>query len=483
MGKPTGFLELDRAEPPRRPVEERLRDYREVEHHLPVVAIREQGARCMNCGIPFCHIGCPLGNVIPDWNEHVHRDRWRDAVLSLHSTNNFPEFTGRICPAPCEESCVLNLDGQPVAIKQIEHQIADRAWEESWVVPQPAERKSGKSVGVIGSGPAGLACAQQLARAGHDVVVYERDDRIGGLLRYGIPDFKMEKHHIDRRLAQLEAEGVSFRSGVNVGVDVLAADLLGAHDAIVIASGATQARELPIPGRELSGIHLAMDYLPQQNRAIAGDRVDGQILATGKKVVILGGGDTGSDCLGTSLRQGAASVVQIELMPRPPDARTDEMPWPEWPMILRTSSSQEEGGERAFAILTKAFEGENGILKRLRAVRVEWTNGDGRPHMREIEGSDLVIETDLCLLALGFVGPERSLLDQLGVAPDERGNARADETRFSTSADKVFACGDARRGQSLVVWAIWEGREAARAVDTYLMGESRLPSSPRNVAA
>ena len=479
MGKPTGFLEFERAPAPKRKVEERLRDYREIERHLPVVQIREQGARCMSCGVPFCHTGCPLGNVIPDWNDHVYRDRWHAAIAALHATNNFPEMTGRVCPAPCEEACVLNIEGTPVTIKQIEHQIADRAWDEGWIVPLVAEERTGKRVAIVGSGPAGLACAQQLARAGHDVVVFERDDRVGGLLRYGIPDFKMEKHHVDRRVAQMEAEGVTFRTGVQVGVDVSMDTLRAEHDAVVLAIGATKARDLAIPGRELGGVHLAMEFLPQQNKVVAGDSVAGQLLATGKKVVILGGGDTGSDCLGTSLRQGAASVTQIELMPRPPEQRTEAMPWPEWPMILRTSTSHEEGGEREFAILTKAFEGSNGKLERIRAIRVEW---DGRS-MRELEGSELTIEADLCLLAMGFVGPEKEgPIAELGLALTERGSVLADEARFATSADGVFACGDARRGQSLVVWAIWEGREAARAVDAFLMGESRIPSSPRNMA-
>lgn len=474
MGKTTGFLEYERRLPDKRPVEERLRDYREIERRLPVVQIRDQGARCMNCGIPFCHTGCPLGNVIPDWNDLVYRDHWEAAIAALHSTNNFPEMTGRVCPAPCEEACVLNIEGTPVTIKQLEGQIADRAIEEGWVTPRAPAQKSGKRVAVVGSGPAGLACAQQLARAGHDVVVYERADRIGGLLRYGIPDFKLEKHHIDRRIAQMEAEGVVFRTGVEIGIDVSMEQLRAEHDAVVLAIGATKPRDLPIPGRDLDGVHFAMELLPQQNKVVAGDTLTEQIVATGKKVVILGGGDTGSDCLGTSLRQGAESVVQIELMPRPPERRTDEMPWPEWPMILRTSTSHEEGGEREFAILTKAFEGSNGKLERIRAVRVEW---DGHT-MREIEGGELTIDADLCLLAMGFVGPERGGA-VAGLALTERGNVQADDERFETSLSDVFACGDARRGQSLVVWAIWEGREAARAVDAFLMGETHVPSSPQ----
>lgn len=482
MGKTTGFLEHERVLPPKRPVRERLKDWREMEGHLPIVEIRQQGARCMNCGIPFCTRGCPLGNSIPDWNDHVYKDRWQAAIAALHSTNNFPEVTGRVCPAPCEEACVLNIDGTPVTIKQIEHQIADRAWEEGWCKPQPAERSTGKKIAIVGSGPAGLACAQQLARAGHAVTVLERDDRIGGLLRYGIPDFKMEKLLLDRRLAQMEAEGVTFRTSANVGVDVSVDELHAGFDAVVLAVGATQPRELPIPGRELPGVHLAMSYLVPQNRILAGDVVE-PIVATGKNVVILGGGDTGSDCLGTALRQGASHVTQIELLPRPPDQRTEEMPWPEWPMILRTSTSQEEGGEREWAILTKAFEGD-GKLERLRVVRVEWERDAlGRVKMREVEGSDATIEADLCLLALGFVGPEKgNLLSSLAVSLDDRGNVSADTERFATSVEGVFACGDARRGQSLVVWAIWEGREAARAVDLWLMGESALPTTPANVA-
>ncbi|HJL17829.1 MAG TPA: glutamate synthase subunit beta [Sandaracinaceae bacterium LLY-WYZ-13_1] len=484
MGKTTGFLEYERHLPERRPVEERVKDFKEIERHLPVVEAREQGARCMNCGIPFCHSGCPLGNVIPDWNDLVYRDEWRAAIVSLHSTNNFPEMTGRICPAPCEEACVLNINDDPVTIEHIEMEIADRAWNEGWVKPQPPERKTGKKVAVVGSGPAGLAAAQQLGRAGHDVVVFERADRIGGLLRYGIPDFKMEKHHIDRRIAQMEAEGVTFRRGVHVGVDLPFERLEREHDAVVLAIGSTTPRDLDIPGRELDGVVLAMDFLPQQNRVVAGDTLEDQLTATGKKVVILGGGDTGSDCLGTSLRQGAEHVIQIELMPKPPEARTEDMPWPQWPMVLRTSSSQEEGGDREWSILTKRFSGEDGKLEKLHAVRLAWEKGDdGRMRMKEVEGSDFEIEADLCLLALGFVGPEKDgLLAQVGAELTERGNVKATEDAYATSVDGVFACGDARRGQSLVVWAIWEGRECARAVDAYLCGESELPSSPANAA-
>jgi glutamate synthase (NADPH/NADH) small chain len=480
VGKVTGFLEIERELPERRPVAERLKDWRELEGKLPEDKLKDQGARCMDCGIPFCHKGCPLGNIIPDWNDLVYRGRWEDAIHRLHSTNNFPEFTGRVCPAPCEEACVLNINNDPVTIKQIEKTIIDHAWKHEFVAPNPPPAKTGKKVAVIGSGPAGLACAQQLARAGHDVTVLERSDRIGGLLRYGIPDFKMEKDLIDRRMAQMEAEGVTFRTSVSVGTDVTADQLRAEYDAVVIAAGATQSRDLPVPGRELKGIHYAMEFLPQQNKVVAGDRVEGQIRADGKKVIILGGGDTGSDCLGTSNRHGAKSVHQFELLPQPPASRTEDVaPWPNWPMILRTSSSHEEGVIRDFSINTKKFSGDAaGNVKKLHGVRLEWQKqAAGPPKMVEIPGSEFEMECDLVLLALGFLGPEKPLLEQFGVAVDARGNVVADAD-YASSVPGVFACGDARRGQSLVVWAIWEGREAARGVDRFLMGETALPASP-----
>ena len=480
MGKITGFMELGRELPERRPVAERLKDWRELEGKHPEEQLRGQAARCMDCGIPFCHKGCPLGNIIPDWNDLVYRDRWDEAIERLHSTNNFPEFTGRVCPAPCEEACVLNINDDPVTIKQIEKQIIDHAWKAGVIAPEPAPRKTGKRVAVVGSGPAGMACAQQLARAGHDVTLFERADRIGGLLRYGIPDFKMEKHLIDRRIEQMAAEGVTFRPSTNAGgPDFPAERLRSEFDAVCIAAGATAPRDLPIPGRELEGIHVAMDFLPQQNKVVAGDTVSNQILATGKRVIILGGGDTGSDCLGTSNRQGALSVHQFELLPRPPDERTAEMPWPYWPMIFRTSSSHEEGVVRDFSINTKRFSGENGVVKKLHAVRLEWKKADdGRMQMIEVPGSEFEIEADLVLLALGFLGPQKEgLVSGLGVKLNERGNVAVDRD-YMSSEPGVFACGDARRGQSLVVWAIWEGREAARGIDRYLMGETSLPASP-----
>ena len=479
MGKITGFMEIDRALPARRPVAERLKDWRELEGKLAEADLQAQGARCMDCGIPFCHKGCPLGNIIPDWNDLIYRGRWREAIDRLHSTNNFPDFTGRICPAPCEEACVLNINNDPVTIKQIEKQTIDHALKAGWVVPQVAAQRTGKTVAVVGSGPAGLACAQQLARAGHLVTVFERADRIGGLLRYGIPDFKMEKHLIDFRMRQMEAEGVTFKAGVHVGVDYPTERLRKQFDAVVLAAGATKPRDLPVPGRELAGVHFAMDFLPQQNKVVAGDAVPDQITAAGKRVVILGGGDTGSDCLGTSNRQGAISVHQFELLPQPPDARTPDMPWPYWPMILRTSSSHEEGVTRDWSINTKKFTGSNGRVQTLHGVRLEWTQGNnGRPQMVEIPGSEFELGADLVLLALGFLGPEEGPVKDLGLKTDERSNVAADEN-YMSSVPGVFACGDARRGQSLVVWAIWEGRECARGVDRYLMGRTDLPASPQ----
>jgi len=482
MGKATGFLEVTREIPGRRPVEDRLKDYRELEGKHPESEMREQASRCMDCGIPFCHTGCPLGNIIPDWNDLVFRGRWSDAIDRLHSTNNFPEFTGRVCPAPCEEACVLNINSDPVTIKQVEKQIIERAWEEGWVKACPPETKTGKTIAVIGSGPAGLAAAQQLARAGHDVTVFERESRIGGLLRYGIPDFKMEKHLIDRRVEQMEAEGVTFRTHTAVGVDISADEISDQFDAVMIAAGSTAPRDLDVPGRELKGVHFAMDFLPQQNKVVAGDEVPEQIMATDKHVVIIGGGDTGSDCLGTSNRHGATSVNQFELLPQPPEGRGEGVaPWPYWPMILRTSSSHEEGVERQWSINTKKLTGDaDGNVKELHGVGLEWTPPEeegGRPQMKEVPGSEFVMKADLVLLAMGFLGPEKPLLSQFGVDLDGRGNVVADSD-YATSVPGVFACGDARRGQSLVVWAIWEGREAARGVDAFLMGATELPASP-----
>ncbi|HYC56539.1 MAG TPA: glutamate synthase subunit beta [Candidatus Binatia bacterium] len=482
MGKITGFMEYRREVPKRRPVQERLRDWKEFEGKPSEDTVKTQGARCMDCGIPFCHNGCPLGNLIPDWNDLVYRGRWKEAIEALHATNNFPEFTGRVCPAPCEEACVLNINDDPVAIKLIEKNIIDHAFQAGFVRPQPPLEKTGKRVAVVGSGPAGMAAAQQLARAGHDVTLFERSDRIGGLLRYGIPDFKMEKHLIDRRMDQMRAEGVTFRAGVAVGTDISADDLRKQFDAVVLSIGATQPRDLPVPGRELDGVHFAMDFLPQQNMRVAGDPDEkaGTLKATGKHVVVIGGGDTGSDCIGTSNRQGAQSITQLEILPKPPDTRTQDMPWPYWPMIFRTSSSHEEGVEREFSINTRRFVDKDGRVCAMECVRVEWfTDTDGRRKIREIEGSEFQMPADLVLLAMGFVGPERNpLLDGLGVALDERGNVKADP-KWMSSVEGVFSCGDARRGQSLVVWAIWEGRECARAVDAWLMGETKLPSSPQ----
>jgi glutamate synthase (NADPH) small chain len=481
MGKISGFLEYERELPPRRPVQERLHDWRELEGKHPEDKLQVQAARCMDCGVPFCHKGCPLGNIIPDWNDLVYRGRWKDAINRLHATNNFPDFTGRICPAPCEEACVLSINNDPVTIKQIEKQIIEHAFKEGWVGPQVPPRRTGKKVAVVGSGPAGLACAQQLIRAGHWVTVFERADRIGGLLRYGIPDFKLEKRMVDRRLEQMAAEGVTFRPSTNVGVEYPVDRLRAEHDAIVLAGGSTASRDLRVPGRELKGIHFAMEFLPQQNKVVAGDAVANQITAKGKRVVVLGGGDTGSDCVGTSNRQGASSVHQFELLPQPPGTRTEDVaPWPYWPMTLRSSSSHEEGVARDWSINTKHFSGdEHGNVKKLHAVRLEWLKGDnGRPVMREVSGSDFELDADLVLLALGFLGPERSgMLADLGVQLNDRGNVAVDKS-WMTSVPSVFSCGDMRRGQSLVVWAIWEGRECARGVDQFLMGHTDLPASP-----
>jgi glutamate synthase (NADPH/NADH) small chain len=481
MGKITGFLEYERELPRRRPVQERLHDWRELEGKHPEDTLQRQAARCMDCGIPFCHKGCPLGNIIPDWNDLVYRGRWKEAIDRLHSTNNFPDVTGRICPAPCEEACVLNINNDPVTIKLIEKQIIEHAFKEGWVVPQVPPQRTGKRIAVVGSGPAGLACAQQLARAGHVVTVFERADRIGGLLRYGIPDFKLEKQILDRRLDQMAAEGVTFRPSTHVGVDYPVDRLRAEHDAVVLAGGATAPRDLPIPGRELKGIHFAMDFLPQQNKVVAGDKVRNQLSAKGKHVVVLGGGDTGSDCVGTSNRQGAVSVCQFELLPQPPGRRSEEVaPWPYWPMLLRTSSSHEEGVMRDWSVNTTHFSGdEHGQVKKVHAVRLEWIKGDnGRPVMREIPGSAFELDAELVLLCLGFLGPEREgMLADLGVQISDRGNVAVDKN-WMTSVPGVFSCGDMQRGQSLVVWAIWEGRECARGVDQFLMGHTDLPASP-----
>jgi glutamate synthase (NADPH/NADH) small chain len=481
MGKVTGFLEYGRKDTPYRPVEQRLRDWHEVQQDPPVEDVKKQAARCMDCGIPFCNNGCPLGNIIPDWNDFAYRDKWRDALERLHSTNNFPEFTGLVCPAPCEAACVLGINQDPVAIKQIEWEIIRRGWEEGWVAPVRPERRSGRSVAVVGSGPAGLAAAQQLSRAGHTVTVFEKSDRIGGLLRYGIPDFKLEKWIVDRRLEQMREEGVLFQTGVHVGADLSTQELRRHFDAVLLCMGSEQPRDLPIPGRELGGVHFAMEFLAQNNKRIAGDAIadEDAILATGKHVVVLGGGDTGSDCVGTSHRHGAKSVTSIELLEKPPERRDASTPWPLWPLMLRTSSSHEEGGSRDFAVMTKRFLGENGCVKRIHAVRIRHLPPDatGRRGFEEIAGSDFEIPADLVLLAMGFVHPvHRGLIEDLGVKLDPRGGVAADLRGFATSEPGVFAAGDCRRGQSLVVWALWEGREAARAVDVYLSGESHLQS-------
>ena len=477
MGDARGFLEHDREVPERRPVSVRLKDWNEVYEEFPNERLQVQASRCMDCGIPFCNSGCPLGNLIPEWNDLVYRDQWEEASHRLHATNNFPEFTGRLCPAPCEGSCVLGINEPPVTIKQVEVSIIDHAWEMGWVKPVIPQLQTGKRIAVVGSGPAGLAAAQQLTRVGHEVVVFEKADRIGGLLSYGIPEFKLEKRHLDRRLAQMEVEGTEFRANTEIGLDITAEELMEGFDAVVLAGGATQWRDLPIPGRELEGIHQAMEYLPQSNRIQEGDRNAEVISAEGKKVVIIGGGDTGADCLGTALRQGAEVVNQFEIMPRPPEDRSDSNPWPTWPLIYRVSSAHEEGGKRIFAINTSEFLGENGKVKCLKTHKVEQVFENGKISFKEIENSEEEIEADLVLLALGFTGPETSpILEQLGVALDERGNVDRSET-YETSIESVFTCGDMGRGQSLIVWAIAEGRSCASSVDEFLMGSTELPIS------
>ncbi|OWY33540.1 glutamate synthase subunit beta [Herbaspirillum aquaticum] len=486
MGKATGFMEYQRLKEASEAPAARTKHYKEFVLHLSDADAKIQGARCMDCGIPFCNNGCPVNNIIPDWNDLVYRGNYKEALDTLHQTNNFPEFTGRICPAPCEAACTLGINNDAVGIKSIEHFIIDKGWENGWVVPQPAAIKTGKKVAVVGSGPAGLAAAQQLARAGHDVTVFEKNDRVGGLLRYGIPDFKMEKSHIDLRVEQMKAEGVTFRTGVFVGKEfpetvnnwskesVTPEELKKEFDAVVIAGGAESPRDLPVPGRELKGVHFAMDFLPLQNKVNAGDKLKSQIMATGKNVVVIGGGDTGSDCVGTSNRHGAASVTQFELMPQPPESENKPLVWPYWPIKLRTSSSHEEGCARDFAVTTKRLEGKGGKVEKLIAARVEFKDGK----MVEVPDSEFEIKADLVLLAMGFVSPVQQVLDAFGVEKDTRGNAKATtdgEGCYKTSVDKVFAAGDMRRGQSLVVWAIREGRQCARAVDEFLMGSSLLP--------
>ncbi len=478
MGKPTGFKEYQRENLSYAPVADRLTHWREFAR-LPEDMSR-QGARCMDCGIPFCHNGCPIHNIIPDWNDAVYHGRWREALDILHSTNNFPEFTGRICPAPCEEACTVNLIDDPVSIKNIELAIVEKGWENDWITPQIPEKRSGKRVAIVGSGPAGLACAQQLARAGHDVVVFEKADRIGGLMRYGIPNFKFEKHVIDRRLAQMRAEGVEFRVNAHIGVDIPAKSLLDEYDAVVLAGGAEKPRDLPVPGRDLDGIHFAMEFLTQATKRVLGDEIpEADIIdAAGKHVIVIGGGDTGSDCIGTSNRQGAASVTQLEILPKPPEKPNKLITWPDWPNKLRTSTSQEEGCERMWQVSTRRFIGDdNGHVREIECVKVEWEkDADGRWQMREVEGSAFRLKADLVLLAMGFVHPvHEGMLEELGVAKDARGNVAANDRDYRTSLDKVFTAGDMRRGQSLVVWAIREGRQCAAAVDEYLTGETILP--------
>ncbi len=482
MGKITGFLEFERHDRGYDKPDVRAKSWREFVKPLPDAELNHQAARCMDCGIPFCHTGCPVNNLIPDWNNLVYHSQWQNALTALHSTNNFPEFTGRICPAPCEAACTLNIEDNPVTIKTIECAIVDRGWKEGWIHPLVPARKTAKRVAVVGSGPAGLACAQQLARAGHDVTLFEKSDRIGGLLRYGIPDFKMEKSLIDRRIEQMAAEGVTFMPNTEVGLSVTVWQLLAEFDALALCGGTEWARDLEVEGRALDGVHFAMHYLTQQNKRGAGDAEqvaapDGTITAKGKHVVVIGGGDTGSDCIGTAVRQGAASIVQLEILPKPPERENKALTWPDWPLRLRTSSSQEEGCERDWAVLTKRAVGENGRVRALDCVRVEWVKGEsGRFEMREMEGSAFELKADLVLLAMGFLGPKREgMIEQTGVALDPRGNVKAEVTDYKTSVDKVFAAGDMRRGQSLVVWAIREGRQCARAIDEYLMGATSLP--------
>ncbi|MCK5876559.1 MAG: glutamate synthase subunit beta [Candidatus Marithrix sp.] len=480
MGKITGFMEIDRQDRKYTSVFERTQHNQEFVIPLTEAELSQQGARCMDCGIPYCHNGCPVNNIIPEWNDLVYKHQWREALEILHSTNNFPEFTGRICPAPCEASCTLNLTDNPVTIKTIECAIVDKGWQEGWIKPQIPEQRTGKRVAIVGSGPAGLACAQQLTRVGHDVIVYEKSDRIGGLLRYGIPNFKMDKKIIDLRMTQLQAEGIIFKPNSHIGVNIPAKHLLEQFDAMILTGGSEKPRDLDsTPGRELIGVHFAMDFLPQQTKKVLGDEINTEemITATGKHVIVIGGGDTGSDCVGTSIRQGATSVVQLELLPKPPEKENKNLTWPNWPQKLRTSSSHEEGCQREWGVSTKSFIGKNGRINKINLVRVDWQKDDaGRWQMAECSGSEFELQADLVLLAMGFVHPiHTGMLEELGVALDARGNVQANRDNYQTSIDKVFAAGDMRRGQSLVVHAIREGRQAARAVDKYLTGSSELP--------
>ena len=478
MGKPTGFMEVSRQDRRYTMVADRVQNYQEFIVPLSEEELVRQGSRCMDCGIPYCHNGCPVNNIIPDWNDLVYQQNWQHAIEVLHSTNNFPEFTGRICPAPCEAACTLNLTDEPVTIKSIECAIVDKGWENGWIQPQIAAHKTGKRVAVVGSGPAGLAAAQQLARAGHEVTVFEKNDRIGGLLRYGIPDFKMEKHLIDRRIAQMQAEGVQFRPNWHIGKDIPTSQLTRDFDAVILAGGSEQSRDLPVHGRELQGVHFAMDFLPQQNKRNAGDNLPeaDSLLATDKHVIVIGGGDTGSDCIGTSRRQGAAQITQLEILPKPPEKENKSLTWPNWPNKLRTSSSHEEGCERMWSVETVSFEGKDGKITQINCIKVEWTQDNGRWVMNRVPGSEFSLKADIVFLAMGFVHPVRDgMLQDLGVELDERNNVRASTDDYRTSVDKVFTAGDMRRGQSLVVWAIREGRQCARSVDEFLMGSSELP--------